>query len=71
MSQASIEPQTRLVDLFSKAINTLRKLLIEEFGMTRLYERFILLHGQEITIDNASRLLIRTKHLLQGRKLLA
>ena len=71
MSEASGMPQARLVDVFAKAVNTLRELLVREFGMQRLYERFILLHGSDITVDNASRLLIRTKHILTGRKLLA
>lgn len=71
MSDFYGEPTQRLVDLFAKSVNTLRKLLVEEFGMQRLYERFILLHGQDITVDNATRMMIRTKHMLEGRKLLA
>ena len=54
-----------------KAVNTLRSLLVDEFAMQRLYERYILLHGQDVNVENAVRLLIRCKHLLKGRRILA
>ena len=56
---------------FSKAIATLRKLLVEEFVMPRLYDKLIVLYGQDITIENTSKLLNECKVLLSGRKVLA
>jgi hypothetical protein len=54
----------RICEHFAKAINTLRVILREEFGMEGVYKKYIALHGDIITQDNAVRLLIRAKLLL-------
>ena len=60
-----------LLPSFIKGVCTLREILKKELGMQRLYEKYIYLYGQEIDLENTSKLLLRCKLLLQGRKVLS
>lgn len=57
-----------LVQCFLKSINTMRRILVHEIGLPRVYDRYLVLHADDITYVNTTRLLIRCKKLLQGRK---
>lgn len=59
-----------LVLCFAKALNTMRRILVHEVGLPRVYDRYLVLHADDITYVNTTRLLIRCKKLLHGRKLL-
>lgn len=59
-----------IVRLFSKSINSLRHLLKKEFVMPKLYDKIILLYGQEISTENVSKLMLRLQNLLKGRQIL-
>ena len=60
-----------LVPSFIKGVCTLREILKKELGMQRLYEKYIHLYASEIDLENTSKLLLRCKSLLQGRKILS
>ena len=59
-----------MVNFYVKGINTLRYILRKELGMFNLYKKYILIHGTAINLETTSRLLIRCKLLLKGRKIL-
>jgi len=56
---------------FIKAINTMRQILLHEIAQPLVYQRYLVLHADQISFANTSRLLIRCKMLLEGRKLLS
>ena len=56
---------------FTKAINTMREILLHEIAQPLVYQRYLVLHADQISFANTSRLLIRCKMLLEGRKLLS
>jgi len=56
---------------FIKAINTMRQILLHEIAQPLVYQRYLVLHADQISFTNTSRLLIRCKMLLEGRKLLS
>lgn len=60
-----------LLPSFIKGICTLREILKNELGMQRLYEKYIHLYGQVIDLENTTKILLRCKSLLQGRKVLS
>ena len=60
-----------MVQFYLKGINTLRRVLDDELGLHKHYQKYIQIHGAQINLENTSRLLIRCKLLLQGRKLLS
>lgn len=62
--------QSQMVSFYVKGINTLRFILNKELGMSNLYKKYILIHGTSINLETTSRLLIRCKLLLKGRKIL-
>jgi len=56
---------------FTKAINTMRQILLHEIAQPLVYQRYLVLHADQLSFANTSRLLIRCKMLLEGRKLLS
>lgn len=58
------------MDNYVRGISTLRKILKEELGLKSVYQKYIQIHGYQLNLENVSRLLIRVKLLLQGRKIL-
>ena len=60
-----------MISNYSKGINTIRHILKNELGLDSLYEKYIQIHGNGIDLENTSRLLIRVKLLLEGRKILS
>ena len=65
------EPSDIIHTNFVKGIATLRHILKNEIGMSRLYEKYIYLYGQTVDLENTSKLLLRCRVILQGRKLLS
>lgn len=61
----------RMISNYVKGINTLREVLKNELCLSSLYDKYIQIHGNGIDLENTSRLLIRVKLLLEGRKILA
>lgn len=60
-----------LVQCFSKSLNTMRRILVHEIGLPRVYDRYLVLHADDVNYVNTTRLLVRCKKLLEGRKLLS
>lgn len=59
-----------MINSYVRGINTLRHILVRELGLFSLYKKYLLIHGTVINLENTSRLLIRCKLLLKGRKVL-